>query len=110
VVEGPLGTDPTIQIFDDDVVAFTRLIALLLLISTTFPYLCDCRLGDAETYHADGDCHTDECNCDTAQSLLPHVHGLSVRSHRSALAPVPGGELRAGHASLPDAARAAQNA
>ncbi len=29
-------TDPTIQIFDDGVVAFTRLIDLLLLISTTF--------------------------------------------------------------------------
>jgi hypothetical protein len=56
-VEGPLG--PTIQIFDDDVVAFTRLIDLtLLLISTTFPYLCDCRLGGAEAYHADGNCHS----------------------------------------------------
>jgi len=71
VVEGPLGTGPTIQIFDDDVVAFTRLVDLLLLISTTFPYLCDCRLGDAEIYHADGNCHTNECNSDTAQSLPP---------------------------------------
>jgi hypothetical protein len=76
-VEGPLG--PTIQIFDDDVVAFTRLIDLtLLLISTTFPYLCDCRLGGAEAYHADGNCHSNECNSDAAQSLLPDVHGLSV--------------------------------
>jgi len=71
VVEGPLGTGPTIQIFNDDVVAFTRLVDLLLLISTTFPYLCDCRLGDAEAYDADGDCHTNECNSDTAQSLPP---------------------------------------
>jgi len=83
-IEGPLGTGPTIQVFDDDVVAFTRLIALLLLlllllISATFPYLCDCRLGDAEAYQADGNCHTNECNPDTAQSLLPDVHGLSVR-------------------------------
>ena len=71
MVEGPLGTGPTIQIFNDDVVAFTRLVDLLLLISTTFPYLCDCRLGDAEAYDADGDCHTNECNSDTAQSLPP---------------------------------------
>ena len=92
-VEGPLG--PTIQIFDDDVVAFSRLIDLtLLLISTTFPYLCHCRLGGAEAYHADGSCHTNECNSDIAQSLLLDVHRLSVRSHRSALAPLPGGELR----------------
>ncbi len=83
----PRGTDPTIQIFDNDVVAFTRLIDLMLLISTTFPHLCDCRLGDAEAYHADGNCHTNECNSDTAQS---HVHRLSDRSHRSALAPLPG--------------------
>jgi hypothetical protein len=77
-VEGALG--PTIQIFDDDVVAFTRLInLLLLLISTAFPYLCDSRLGGAEAYHADGSCHTNECNSDAAQSLLPDVHGLSVR-------------------------------
>ncbi len=83
-VEVPCGTDPTIQIFDDDVAAFTRLIALLLLISATFPYLCDCRLGDAEAYHADGNCHTNQCNSDTAQSLLPDVHRLSVPSRRSA--------------------------
>src|SRR5229473_2912215 len=57
-VEMARGIDPTIQIFDDDVVAFTRLIALLLLISATFPYLCGCRLSDAEAYHADGNCHT----------------------------------------------------
>jgi hypothetical protein len=77
LVEGPLGTWPTIQIFDDDVVTFARLIDLtLLLISTTFPYLCDCRLGDAEAYHADGNCHTNECKSDTAQSLLPDVLGL----------------------------------
>ncbi len=88
-VEGPLG--PTIQIFDDDVVAFTRLIDLtLLLISTTFPYLCDCRLGNAEVYHADGNCHSNECKSDAAQSLLPDVHGLSVRSHKNARAPSPG--------------------
>jgi len=74
-VEGPLG--PTIQIFDDDIVAFARLIDLtLLLISTTFPYLCDCRLGNAEVYHADGNCHSNECKFDAAQSLLPDVHGL----------------------------------
>jgi hypothetical protein len=73
-VEGPLG--PTIQIFDDDVVALTRLIDLtLLLISTTFPYLCDCRLGGAEAYHTDGSCHTNECNSDIAQSLLPTFTG-----------------------------------
>jgi len=78
-IEGPFGTGPTIQIFDDDVVAFTRLIDLmLLLISTTFPYLCDRWLGDAEAYHADGNCHTNECNSDTAQSLLPDVRGLTV--------------------------------
>jgi hypothetical protein len=88
-VEGPLG--PTIQIFDEDVVACTRLIDLtLLLISTTFPYLCDCRLSDAEASHADGNCHANECNSDTAQSLLPDVQGLSVRSHRNARAPSPG--------------------
>jgi hypothetical protein len=88
-VEGPLG--PTIQIFDDDVVAFTRLIDLtLLLISTTLPYLCDCRLGGAEAYHANGNCHSNECNSDAAQKLLPDVHGLSVRSHRNARAPSPG--------------------
>src|SRR5229473_7366547 len=67
---------------------------MLLLISTTFPYLCHCRLSDAEAYHADGNCHTNECNSDTAQSLLPDVHGLSVRSDRSALAHLPGGGLR----------------
>ena len=78
-VEGPLGT--AIQIFDDDVVAFTPLsdLLLLLLISTTFPYLCDCWLSDGEAYHADGDCHTNECDSDTAQSVLPDIHGLSVR-------------------------------
>jgi hypothetical protein len=100
-IEGPLG--PTIQIFDDDVVAFTRLIDLtLLLISTTFPYLCDCRLGNAEVYHADGNCHSNECNSDAAQSLLPDVHGLSVQLHRNARAPLPGdvvtpGPLARGH-------------
>jgi len=79
-VEVPFGTGPTIQIFDDDVVAFTRLIDLmLLLISATFPYLCDRRLGDVEAYHADGNCHTNECNSDTTQSLLPDVHGLTVQ-------------------------------
>jgi hypothetical protein len=62
---------PTIHIFDDDVVAFTRQSDLLLLSSTTFSYLCDCRLGDSEAYHADGNCHTNECNPDTAQSPLP---------------------------------------
>src|SRR5260370_20733777 len=88
--------DPTIQIFDDDVVAFPRLIALLLL-----PYLCGCRLSDAEAYHADGNCHTNECNADTAQSLLPDVHGLSFTSHKRARVPLPGGELRTGHARSP---------
>jgi hypothetical protein len=88
-VEVHCGTDPTIQIVDDDVVAVTRLIDLLLLISTTFPYLCDCRLGDAEACDTEGNCHTNECNSDTAQSLLPHVHRLNVRSHRSALARLP---------------------
>jgi hypothetical protein len=78
-VEVPRGA--AIQILDDDVVAFTRLIHLaLLLISTTFPYLCDCRLSNAEVYHADGNCHSNECKSDAAQSLLPDVHGLSVRS------------------------------
>jgi len=79
-VEVHCGTDPTIQIFDDNVVAFTRLIDLmLLLISATFPYLCDRRLGEVEAYHADGNCHTNECNSDTTQSLLPDVHGLTVQ-------------------------------
>src|SRR5260370_15992327 len=98
-VEMPRGT--AIQIFDDDVVAFTRLIALLLLISATFPYFCDCRLSDAEAHHADGNRHSNQCNSDTAQSLLPDVHRLSVPSLRSALAPLPGGELRTGHARSP---------
>jgi len=75
-VEGSLGTWATIQIFDDDVVTFARLIYLmLLLISTTFPYLCDCWFGAAEAYDANGNCHTNECNSDTAQSLLPDVQG-----------------------------------
>ena len=74
-VERPPGTWATIQIFDDDVVAFTRLIDLLLLISTTFLYLCDRRLGDAEACHADGNCHTNECKSATAQSLLPTFTG-----------------------------------
>ena len=101
MVEGSLGT--AIQIFDDDVVAFTPLsdLLLLLLISTTFPYLCDCWLGDGEANHADGDCHTNECNSDTAQNLLLDVRGLSIRSHRSALAPLPGAELRPDHARSP---------
>ena len=100
-VEGPLGT--AIQIFDDDVVAFTPLsdLLLLLLISTTFPYLCDCWLGDGEAYHADGDCHTNECDSDTAQSVLLDDHGLSVRSHRSALAPLPGGRATGGSRPAP---------
>lgn len=71
VIEGSLGTGSTIQVFDDDVVAFARLIALLLLISATFSYLSDCRLGEAEAYHAGGDCHANQCNRVTAQSLLP---------------------------------------
>jgi hypothetical protein len=67
-----------IQILDDDVVAFTRLIHLaLLLVSTTFLYLCDCRLGNAEAHHADGNCHANECNSDIAQSPLPNVPRLS---------------------------------
>jgi hypothetical protein len=73
-VEVPRGA--AIQILDDDVVAFTCLIDLmLLLVSTTFPYLCDCRLGDTEANHADGNCHANECNSDVAQSLLRHVPG-----------------------------------
>jgi hypothetical protein len=44
VVEGCSGS--VIQIFNDDIVAFTRLTDLLL-ISTIFPYLCDCWFGDA---------------------------------------------------------------
>lgn len=72
------GTNPAIQIFNDDVVAFTRLIDLmLLLISAAFPDLCDRRLGDAEVNHADGNCHSNECKSDTAQSLLPEAHRLS---------------------------------
>jgi hypothetical protein len=70
------GTDPMIQIFNDDVVAFTRLIDLLLLISAAFPYLCDRRLGDAEANHAGGNCHSNECKSDTAQGLLPEAHRL----------------------------------
>jgi hypothetical protein len=50
---------------------------------------------DAEAYHADGNCRTNECNSDTAQSLLPDVHGLTTQSHRSALAPLPGGRATA---------------
>ena len=61
-VEVPRGADPTIQIFDDDVAAFARLGDLLLLASTPFPYLCGCRLGDAEAYEADGNCQTNEYN------------------------------------------------
>jgi hypothetical protein len=67
VVEGCLGS--MIQIFDDDIVAFTCLTDLLLT-STIFPYLRDCRLGDVKAYHAYGNCHTNECNSDIAQSLL----------------------------------------
>jgi hypothetical protein len=41
------GTDPTIQIFNDDVVAFPCLSDLmLLLISTAFPHLSNRRVGD----------------------------------------------------------------
>jgi hypothetical protein len=73
------GTGITIQIFNDDVVAFTRLIdRMLLLISAAFPYLCDRRLGDAEANHADGNCHSNECKCDAAQSLLPEAQRLSA--------------------------------
>jgi hypothetical protein len=72
LVEVPFRPGLTIQIFDDDVVAFTRLIGLMVLqISTTFSYLCGCRLGHAEAYHADDKCHANQCNSDTAQSLLP---------------------------------------
>ena len=75
-VEVPRGA--AIQILDDDVVAFTRLIHLaLLLVFTTFLYLCDCRLGNADAHHADGNCHGNECNSDIAQSLLPNVPWLS---------------------------------
>jgi hypothetical protein len=91
-VKVPRGTDPTIQIFNDDVVAFTRLIDLMLLISTTFPYLSDRRLGDAEANHADGNCHSSECESDTAQSLLPGSQVKSL-SHRSAFAPLNGSAL-----------------
>jgi hypothetical protein len=72
------GTDPTIQIFNDDVVTFTRLIGLMLrLISAAFPYLCDRRLGYAEANHVDGNCHSNGCKSDTAQSPLPEAHKLS---------------------------------
>ena len=91
-VKVPRGTDPTIQIFNDDVVAFTRLIDLMLPISTTFPYLSDRRLGDAEANHADGNCHSSECESDTAQSLLPGSQFKSL-SHRSAFAPLNGSAL-----------------
>src|SRR6266404_6112455 len=74
---------------NDDVVAFTRLFDLMLLIPTTFPYLSDRRLGDAEANHADGNCHSSECESDTAQSLLPRSQVKSL-SHRSAFAPLPG--------------------
>jgi hypothetical protein len=78
-VKVPRGADPTIQIFNDDVAAFTRLIGLmLLLIFTAFPYLCDRRLGDAEANHADGNRHSNECKCDAAQSLLPEAQRLST--------------------------------
>jgi hypothetical protein len=77
-VKVPRGTDPTIQIFNDDVVAFTRLINLMLmLISAAFPYLCDRRFGDAEANHAAGNYHSNECKSDAAQSLLPEAHRLS---------------------------------
>jgi hypothetical protein len=74
-VKVPRGTNATIQIFNDDVVAFTCLIDLMLLISATFPYLSDRRLGDAEAHHGDGNCHSGECESDTAQSLLPGSQG-----------------------------------
>ena len=78
-VEGPFGTGPTIQIFDDDVIATTRLIDLmLLLIFAAVPYLCDRRLGDAEANHVDGNCHSNESKCDAAQSLLPEAQRLSA--------------------------------
>jgi len=89
-VKVPRGTDPTIQIFNDDVVAFTRLIDLMLLISATFPYLSDRRLGDAEANHADGDYHSSECESDIAQSLLP---GSQSPSHKGAFAPLNGSAL-----------------
>jgi hypothetical protein len=91
-VEMPIGTWAMIQVFDDDVVAFTSLTELLLA-STTFPRLCNCRLGDAEAYHADGDCHTNECNSDAAQSLLLEAQKLGVRLHSSALVPLPWGKV-----------------
>ena len=73
-VSVPRGTDPTIQILNDDVIAFTCLIDLMvLLISTAFPYLRNRRLGDAEANHADGNCQANECKSDTAQSILPEV-------------------------------------
>jgi hypothetical protein len=77
-VKVPRGTDPTIQIFNDDVVAFTRLFDLMLLIPATFPYLSDRRLGDAEANHADGNCHSSECESDTAQSRLPRSQVKSL--------------------------------
>src|SRR5215470_10131779 len=52
----------------------------MLLISTTFPYLSDRRLGDAEANHADGNCHSSECESDSAQSLL---HGSQSRHIRA---------------------------
>jgi hypothetical protein len=76
-VKVPRGTDPTIQIFNDDVVAFTPLIDLMLLISTAFPYFSGCRLSDAEANYTDDKCHSNECKSDTAQSLLPEAHRLS---------------------------------
>jgi hypothetical protein len=72
-VEVPPGADPAVQIFNDDIFAFTSLIDLMLLSSAALPHLCDCRLAGAEAYHAEGNGYTDNCN--TAQSLLPRFAG-----------------------------------
>jgi hypothetical protein len=60
-VRVPRGTHATIQIFNDDVAAFTCQIGLMLLrISTAFPYLSNRGLGDADAKHTDGNRQANE--------------------------------------------------
>ena len=91
------GTGPTIQIFDDDISAFVRLIDLMMSVaSTIFRYLRDGRFDGANGQHAERNRYAGECNSDTAQTLLLALTGLvpapSQRAppHRSTLAIVPG--------------------
>src|ERR1700719_3464565 len=80
------GTGPTIQIFDDDISAFVRLIDLVMSVaSTIFRYLRDGRFDGANGQHAERNRYAGECNSDTAQILLLALTGLvpapSQRAH-----------------------------